>query len=166
MPKRITIPSILILIAAFIGFSWYTGALDGSTGESREEILNQRLVGARIECETEVEGYIVSGVTTDTGQRGFAVFEPSDGGGYKLMGDFAPAGGKTAVGKAALNGRGYDLFWPSSPDAAKAEITYASGGKKDVKTLEANGGILCCPAPQGTYTVSAVFYTADGEKCQ
>ncbi|MGN1098695.1 MAG: hypothetical protein ACI4SS_07350 [Clostridia bacterium] len=163
MPKRITIPAILIVIAAIIGFSLYTGALDGSTAESREEILNQKYVGSHIVTEEKIDGFVISGITTDVGEYGIAVFEPDGSKKYELQTAYLKNGVKTVIGKADINGTTYDLFWCNNPAAERAEITYTAGGKKEIIALDAKGNkILYHKAPDGNYTVNAVFYDIDG----
>ena len=162
MPKRMTIPAVLVVIAAIIGFSMYTGALDGSTSESREEILNQAIIGAHIVTEEEIDGYVVCGITTDSGEYGLAVFEPDDGG-FNLQTHFLRSADRGVIGSAEIDGRSYDLFWRNRYDLERAEITYTSGGGRDVKTLDATENrILCSESPSGNYTVSVRFYDVEG----
>lgn len=162
MPKRITIPSILIVIAAIIGFSLYTGEFDGATAQSREEILNRKYVGARIVSEEQIDNLIVSGITTDSGECGLAVFETKGNEKYELQAVYLKSGGDVIEGKAKSSVAAYDLFWLNRLDFERAELTYKSGGETEVAVLDVDGQIAWHKAPAESYTLTAVFYDADG----
>ncbi len=162
MPKSYTIPAIIVVIAAIIGFSVYQGELNGSTAESRGDILNQKYVGAHIVTEAEIDGWIVSGITIDSGEHGLAVFEPK-GGGYKLKECFLSGEGTAASGKTDIKNTAYDLFWYNRTDLKKAELTYSVGGTREVRTFSAEDNeIIFSEAPKGSYTVNAVYFDLDG----
>ena len=77
-----------ILIIPFVAYSaWnYFGKPDGSTVQSREELLENIPKGTdwKIAKETEFQNYIISGMYSSDGKSGIAVFEPLDNGKYKM----------------------------------------------------------------------------------
>ncbi len=167
MPKRYTISGIAVMIAAIIAWTWYMGTVDGSSVESRRELLSQKVVGAHVAAEFKGEGYIISGFTSDAGENGLAVFTHKGGGKYKLGDIFTEEKDSPVKASAKIDGENYDLFWLNSVDAASAQVTYSYGGKKDILDFDfKESSIICNPSPKGSYSVNVIWYDAKGNECR
>lgn len=167
MPKRYTISGIAVMIAAIIAWTWYMGTVDGSSAESRREILSQKVVGAHIVAELNGEDYIICGFTSDAGENGLAVFTHKGGGKYKLGDIFSVKKGSPVEASAKIGGANYDLFWLNSDMAASAQVTYSYEGKKDILDFDfKESSIICNPSPKGSYSVNAIWLDAEGNRCK
>ncbi len=166
MPKRYTITAIVVLIAAFIGFYVYQGTMDGSDMESRSQLLSQKVVGGHIVTEAKIDKYVISGITTDTGENGFAVFKPKGNGKYNLEKHYLTSG-KPVTYSVSIDQKPYDLFWYSGSEAVSAEISYIVNGKTQTQTFDAAGSpIIYSETPAGSSGVQAVYYDEAGNVCK
>ena len=75
---------ILFSITIGIPILKYCLRPDGSTMESREEILKDIPKGTNWKISTErlLDGYLITGIGSDNGKAGIAVFEPRANGKY------------------------------------------------------------------------------------
>ncbi len=165
MPKRYTITAIVVLIAAFIGFYVYQGTMDGSDRESRSQLLSQKVVGGHIVTEAKIDKYVISGITTDAGENGMAVFKPKGGGKYDLEKNYLTRG-KLVIYNVKIDQKSYDLFWYTGNEAVSAEVSYTVNGKKQTQTFDAAGSpIIYSETPAGSTWVEAVYYDEAGNVC-
>ena len=87
--KKILYLVIGILFIVMIGLPIlkYCFRPDGSTMESREEMLKDIPKGTNWKISTErlLDGYLITGIVSDNGKAGIAVFEPRGNGKYKMQ---------------------------------------------------------------------------------
>lgn len=104
-----------VLIILFLAYSaWnYFGKPDGSTVQSREELLENIPKGTdwKIAKETEFKNYIISGMYSSDGKSGIAVFEPLDNGNYKMSSRERRENDEIIISGYIIDGTWYDLVW-------------------------------------------------------
>ena len=141
---------------------------DGSTMESREKMLKDIPKGTNWTIATErlLDDYLITGIVSDNGKAGIAVFEPRGNGKYKLqtschrdMDDIIISG--TMVGDAW-----YDLIWFNGTQTERAEVTYTVTNEASQSTvyLSDNDTIICSLAPFKEYTLHVTYYDSEGNK--
>ena len=167
MKKRILIGIIIIavLIAAFLGYQYFT-APKGDTLESREELLQEAKAGAwHIQTETELAGYIVSGAYSDK-EVAIAVFAPEGEGKYRLQTTTVREPEEIIISGSMIDDKWYDLIWFNGTQSEYAEVVYTTGGEEQeplrFDTKEMN--IIFSEAPSNDYNIDVVYYDSEGNK--
>ncbi len=146
---------------------WQHTKPNGSTTESREELLNAALSKGEdwtIVRETEVEEHLVCGACSADNRAAIVVFEPSGNGKYVFS--TATCGDRKAVlfGGAVLNGDWYDLAWFCGEQTEYAEILYSVGGAAEpaLRYDTSNMEVLYHRNPKKEYSVRVCYYDAVG----
>ena len=161
---------LAVLIILFLGYStWnYLGKPDGSTIQSREELLANIPKGTawKIAKETEFKNYIISGMYSSDGKSGIAVFEPLDNGKYKMSSREWRENDEIIISGYIIDGTWYDLVWFNGAQTEHAEVIYTID---DVvqdpiihDTKEMN--IFINEAPSKDYRINVVYYDGTGNK--
>ena len=138
------------------------------TTDSRELRLREidRLETASIGQELTIDGYIISGYTTEYKQHGLAVFAPTTTGKYEYRTNALRYTNELVTLHTLIGQTWYDLFWANKPDLDYAEITYTVDGQA-VNTMTINAQdnkILCTEAPDESYKVQYYFVDKSGTR--
>ena len=167
--KRIPVAPLLVLIA-LVAVVWVGQSRpDGSTMESRQEILSEQVKNKstiEIVHERHLDAHIISAYTRSNGQHGLAVFESRGKGKYRLKTGVNRLQGELVIGHIILDEIPYNLFWADEENLDYAQITYTVGGKAgDPIRLDASGDpILLHEAPLEDYIVETVFFDRQGNR--
>ena len=119
-----------------------------------------------IAVEQELEEYILSGIYSDNGKSGIAVFKPNGHGTYKLISREWRDSDEIIISGFIADGTWYDIVWFNGASTNIAELTYTSEGEKP-ETLSFETGdmsIICNPAPSDAYSLEVVYYDKNGNK--
>lgn len=160
----ITIAVIGLLICYFINQS----KLNGSTLESRElrlkEISNLG-ESTNIDQEITIDGYIISGYTTDNNRYGLAVFVPAGNGKYDFQTNINGQKDELIFLDYTINTKLYTLVWANKADLDYAEITYTTEGKtgETIRLDAKNNKIIYTEAPSNDFSVKYRFIDENGK---
>lgn len=169
--KRRTIFLIIAIISlTFVCFAFYKyqAIPDGSTVESREELLKNTPQGTEwsIAVEQTIDDYIISGVYSTNGKSGIAVFEPIGNGKYKMFSREWRNNDEIIISGAIINNVWYDLIWYNGAATSYAEIKYTIAGDSShvINHNSESMAIFCNPAPAKDYSLDVVYYDEAGNK--
>lgn len=160
----ITIAVIGLLISYFINQS----KLNGSTLESRElrlrEISNLGEI-TTINQEITIDGYIISGYTTNNNRYGLAVFAPAGNGKYDFQTNINRQNDELIFLDYTINTKFYTLVWANKADLDYSEITYTIKGKtgETIKLDAKNNKIIYTEAPSNDFSVKYRFIDKNGK---
>ncbi len=159
-----------ILIILFLAYSlWsYFSKPDGSSVQSREELLENIPNGTewKIEKETEFKNYIISGMYSSDGKSGIAVFEPLANGKYKISLREWRENDEIIISGYIIDGTWYDLVWFNGAQTEYAEIIYTIDDVAqepiihDAKEMD----IFINESPAKDYSISVIYYDGTGNK--
>ncbi len=166
--NRIGIGYIIILSIFFITVISFNGKPDGSTLESREQLLESLPRGFKwkIASETELGNHIVSGIYSRDNKSGIALFMPNGDKEYRLLARQWRDTDDIIISNFVVDNVWYDIVWFNGAQTEYAEITYTYDGKKhepiihNSKEME----IFINPAPSSDYALSVVYYDNEGNK--
>lgn len=140
----------------------------GITVSEREELLQDFPKGEdwKIVREETVENYIISGAVSRDGLEGLAVFKPSGKNGYRLSSRAWNQQGEVLITGAMIHETWYELIWFYGAETEYAEIVYTleNQEKKEMRHSSEHGEIFCAPAPDGSFSVHAVYYDSEGNQ--
>ena len=168
--KKILYLVIGILFIVMIGrpILEYCLRPDGSTMESREKILKDIPKGTNWEISTErlLDGYLITGIVSDNGKSGIAVFEPRGKGEYKLQTFYHREMDDVIITGTMIDDAWYDLVWFNGAQTERAEVTYTVTNEASQSTvyLLDNDTIICSLAPFKDYTLHVTYYDIEGNK--
>ncbi len=167
MKKKGLIIGILIVLF-FLGYPvyQYCSIPDGSTVESREELLKDipKGTGWKIAVEQSLEDYLVCGTYSTDDKIGIAVFEPVGNGKYKLFSREWRPFDEVIISGVMIAGKWYDIVWFNGATTSYAELTYTYGGKTEKLTFDTEKAqIICNPCDAKEYTLRAVYYDSEGK---
>ena len=169
MKKALFIFLIFIAVILAFGVYSYFTIPDGSTIESREELLQEKLKGKPwlISVEQKIDNYMVSGIYSGYDESGLAVFEPKGNGKYKLQTHVTRDNDRIIITNSYIGGQWYDIVWFNGAKTDYAEITYTLDGIKqetiihDAKNME----IFINQAPTNDeYKIDVAYYDNAGNK--
>lgn len=166
--KKFIIAAIIIAAVALIWFVFIREAVpDGSTRESREEILTGfKGEGWSISTETEAGGYIVSGACGPGDEVSLEVFEPLGGGKYGMQSSVNRKRDEILMGMVMAEGRSYELVWFCGAQTEHADITLRLNDSGEVITHRfdtSDGGIICFESPDSNdFNMQVVYYDKEG----
>lgn len=133
-PMKKPIFTFAVILAFIVGFGaiQYFNRPDGSTLESREELLQERSKGKLwlISVEQKTDNYIISGIYSGYDESGLAVFEPKGIGKYKLQTRVFRDNDRIITTSSYIGGQWYDIVWFNGAKTEYAEITYTLDGVK------------------------------------
>lgn len=160
---------VVIIIAMCFGSISYYIQPDGSTLESREELLQERSKGKLwlISVEQKTDNYIISGIYSGYDESGLAVFEPKGNGKYKLQTRVFRDNDRIITTSSYIGGQWYDIVWFNGARTDYAEITYTLDGVKQEPIIHNSKGmeIFIHPAPTNDeYGIDVVYYDSEGNK--
>lgn len=168
MKKSIIVCAVLLAFIVGIGVVQYFNRPDGSTLESREEIVAEFPRGKewKISVEQKFDDYIISGIYSRDGMSGIAIFEPKDNGKYKLYSREWRDQDEIVITGATFNGVWHDIIWFNGAKTDYAEITYTHDGKVQEPIIHNSKGmeIFINPAPAKDYSIDVVYYDSEGNK--
>lgn len=156
---------LIILIVAYSAWNYF-GKPDGSTVQSREELLENIPKGTdwKIAKETEFQNHIISGMYSSDGKSGIAVFEPLDNGTYKMSSREWRENDEVIISGYIIDGTWYNLVWFNGAQTEYAEIIYTIDGEEqepivcDTKDMD----VLVNESPAKDYSMSVVYYDENG----
>lgn len=162
----ILIAVIVLLALCFAAFFFLQSQPDGSTVESREEQLREmpKNLNWNIVSEVELEGYLISAVSTST-QDGIAIFEPKGEGRYQCYSVSYGPRGTIMVDHPLLGDTWYELFWLNQPDLDYLQLTYTiEDVRNDPIQIDAKDGrILYHESPDAdSFSIDIVYYDIHG----
>ena len=159
---------VVIMVVMCIGSISYYIQPDGSTLESREELLQERSKRKLwlISVEQKTDNYIISGIYSGYDESGLAVFEPKGNGKYKLQTRVFRDNDRIITTSSYIGGQWYDIVWFNGAKTDYAEITYIYDGKKQEPIIHNAKGmeIFINPAPAKDYSINVVYYDDAGNK--
>ena len=159
---------ILFIIMIGIPILKYCLRPDGSTMESREEMLKDIPKGTNWKISTErlLDGDLITGIVSDNGKAGIAVFEPRGNGKYKLQTSYHRNQDEIIIGGVIIEEEWYDLIWFNGTQTERAEVTYTVTNEASQSTvyLSDNDAIICSLAPFKEYTLHITYYDSEGNK--
>lgn len=160
---------VVIMVVMCIGSISYYIQPDGSTLESREELLQERSKGKLwlISVEQKIDNYIISGIYSGYDESGLAVFEPKGNGKYKLQTRVFRENDRIITTSSYIGGQWYDIVWFNGAKTDYAEITYTLDGVKQEPIIHNSKGmeIFIHPAPTNDeYGIDVVYYDSEGNK--
>lgn len=160
---------VVIMVVMCIGSISYYIQPDGSTLESREELLQERSKGKLwlISVEQKIDNYIISGIYSGYDESGLAVFEPKGNGKYKLQTRVFRDNDRIITTSSYIGGQWYDIVWFNGAKTDYAEITYTLDGVKQEPIIHNSKGmeIFIHPAPTNDeYGIDVVYYDSEGNK--
>jgi len=166
--NRIGIGYIIVLSIFFITVISFNGKPDGSTLESREQLLESLPRGFKwkIALETELGNHIVSGIYSCDNKSGIALFMPNGDKKYRLLARQWRDTDDIIISNFVVDNVWYDIVWFNGAQTEYAEITYTYDGKKhepiihNSKEME----IFINPAPSSDYAMNVVYYDNEGNK--
>lgn len=161
----ITIVIIGILISCFVNQI----KLNGSTLKSRE--LRLRKISklgetTTIEQEISIDGYIISGYTTNNNQHGLAVFTPTGNGKHEFQQNINKHNDELIFLDYYINSKFYTIVWANKADLDYAEITYTVEDKtgETIKLDAQNDKIIYTQAPSSNhYSLEYRFIDKNGK---
>lgn len=160
----IIITIILLAILGYGAFQYYSQP-DGSTLESREEILKGTPKGIEwnIAQEQEFNGYLLSSIYADN-KSGIAVFEPIGNAKYKLVSREWRDAEDIVTSGFSIDGEWYDIIWFNGAETSSAEITYSVNGKENEPIVfdTSDMKIICVQAPAKDYSLEVKYYDDNG----
>ncbi len=163
----IIIAVLVIIIVGIAAFSYF-GKPDGSTLESREEMLAAFPKGKdwKISIEQKLGDFIISGIYSRDGMSGIAVFEPTGNGKYKLCSREWRDSDDIVISGILIDKIWYDIVWFNGAKTDYAEITYTVDGKEQEAIRHNAKGmeIFINPAPAKDYNLHVVYYDDVGNK--
>lgn len=164
----IVIIAIILIAIVGIGVVQYFNRPDGSTLESREEIVAEFPKGKdwKISVEQEFNDYIISGIYSRDGMSGIAVFEPYGNGKYKLYSREWRDQDEIVITGAIFGDVWHDIVWFNGAKTDYAEIAYTYDGKVQEPIIHNSKGmeIFINPAPEKDYSLDVVYYDSEGNK--
>lgn len=160
---------VVIMVVMCIGSISYYIQPDGSTLESREELLQERSKGKLwlISVEQKIDNYIISGIYSGYDESGLAFFEPKGNGKYKLQTRVFRDNDRIITTSSYIGGQWYDIVWFNGAKTDYAEITYTLDGVKQEPIIHNSKGmeIFIHPAPTNDeYGIDVVYYDSEGNK--
>lgn len=160
---------VVIIIAMCFGSIPYYIQPDGSTLESREELLQERSKGKLwlISVEQKIDNYIISGIYSGYDESGLAVFEPKGNGKYKLQTRVFRDNDRIITTSSYIGGQWYDIVWFNGAKTDYAEVTYTLDGVKQEPIIHNSKGMefFIHPAPTNDeYGIDVVYYDSEGNK--
>ena len=169
MRKYIIVFAIILAVMVFIGAFHYFDRPDGSTLESREELLQERSKGKLwlISVEQKIDNYIISGIYSGYDESGLAVFEPKGNGKYKLQTRVFRDNDRIITTSSYIAGQWYDIVWFNGAKTDYAEVTYTLDGVKQDPIIHNSKGmeIFIHPTPTNNeYGINVVYYDSEGNK--
>lgn len=119
-----------------------------------------------IATEITIDGYLISGYSSENGKYGLAIFEPKEDETYEFSGNYSVESDQVLFGNTTINGKQYDLFWANQADLEYAEITYSNSGEPaEPLKLDATGNqIVYNEAPSNDYSVAYAFVDMNGNR--
>lgn len=170
MKKKSFLIVVAIVLIAIVGIGTvqYFGEPDGSTLESREELLRGMPKGVvwKIAIEKNMNDHIISGIYSKGNLSGIAVFEPVGSDKYKLQTRVIREQDEIIITGSFIGGKWYDLVWFNGAQTDYAEIIYTIDGheqeliKHDAKGMD----VFVNPAPEKDYSINVVYYDNMGNK--
>ena len=163
--KKVAVIVATILCFLGIGFYQVSQRADGSTVESREEILRSLPIGTRLKIakEQNMDQYLLSCVYSES-QTGIAIFEQNGRGHYKLVSMECRDVDDIIISGCFIQNQWYDLIWFNGASTDYAEVIYDVDGVRDnpiiFDTSEMN--IICSKAPAKSYSLEVKYYDNDG----
>ena len=159
---------ILFIITIGIPILKYWLRPDGSTMDSREEMLKDLPKGTNWKISTErlLDDCLITGIVSDNGKAGIAVFEPRGDGKYKLRTSYYRDQEDIIIGGTLIGDDWYDLIWFNGAQTERAEVTYTVANEASQSTvyLSDNDTIICSLAPFKEYTLHVTYYDSEGNK--
>ncbi len=156
----------LLVIFIVVGiFKYYFNVPDGSTIVSREEMMKDLPKGNNwtTAIEKSFEDCIISGIYSDKGKSGIAVFSSKKNGKYKLVSREWRENDQIIISSAFVNGDWYDIIWFNGAQTEYAEITYNISGKEQKLIHNSqNMEIFVNPSPDTDYSINVVYYDKEG----
>ncbi len=168
--KRIIFLVLGIILIMLIGspIISYCMRPNGSTMESREQMLKDlpKDTNWTIVTERLLDGYLITGIVSDNGKAGIAVFEPKGDGKYKLSTSYHRDWDDVIIGGTLIGDVWYDLVWFNGAQTERAEVTYTVPNEASQSTvyLSDNDTIICSPSPFENYTLHVIYYDSEGNK--
>ena len=160
---------VVIMVVMCIGAISYYIQPDGSTFESREELLQERSKGKLwlISVEQKIDNYIISGIYSGYDESGLAVFEPKGNGKYKLQTRVFRDNDRIITTSSYIGGQWYDIVWFNGAKTDYAEITYTLDGVKQEPIIHNSKEmeIFIHPAPTNDeYGIDVAYYDSEGNR--
>ena len=116
MRKRLLRAGVIFIVIAAIMAVFYNFTLSpqGTTTESREEILNTTIstgTNWTIATETEIEGHIISAAYSTDNKVSLAIFKPAENGGYEFQTSTNRNADEIIISNVVFNQNTYYLVW-------------------------------------------------------
>lgn len=166
MKKYIFAFAIILAVIFGIGAVQYFNNPDGSSIESREELLKGIPKGSdwKIATETGMNGYIISGIYSSDGKSGIAVFEPDGEDNYKLYSREWRDNDRIIISGVYIDNIWFDLVWFNGAKTDYAEITYTIDGVRQKPVIHNAKGmeIYIGTAPAKDYSMEVIYHDLEG----
>lgn len=164
----ITVLSAIILLTAVIAWSINQSNYNGSTEESREQIINKDKKGAVITTEIKIEDYIISGLSLSDGKYGIAVFAPSGSERYKLQTRTFKEKDEILTFTQFINGKDYLIIWQNQGMMEYAEVIFTVDNKEysPLRLDATQNQLLYCESPglENDFSANVSYYDLKGNK--
>lgn len=162
MQKKVLYILVVVIFAVFgYGTYRYCSQPDGSTVESREEMLKGTPKGTEwnISKEQELGDYLLSSIYSNA-KSGIAIFEAVGNGKYKLASREWRNSDEIVVSGFRIDKEWYDLIWFNGAETDHAEITYSVNGVANEPIIfnVSDMRIICSKAPAKDYTLTVKYY--------
>ena len=159
--KNLLIIIGVVVLFVSIGFFSFSNLKkeDGSTIESRENILKEQDSFMHITSEIELDNYLIGAITSNN-KIGISIFESENNGKYRFLMQLL-----TTEDVVFHTFKEYDLFWCNKEDLDYAMVTYTVEGivqepiKIDVKDYK----VSYLKSPQAkSYSYKVEYYDKNG----
>ena len=164
--KKLLISGVVVLTLFFCGIYIFLSKPDGTTIESRKDLISKNMNGQiwNISTETEIDGYIISATYGDNQKSGIAIFKPTKNGKYKFQSHFWNDNDTIILTTLITEKNSYNLVWFNGALTSYAEITYTSNGQfLETKKFNTEGKpILYNISPKDEYEIKIRYYDENG----
>ena len=154
----------ILAVSAYGAYRYYSKP-NGSTVESREELLNSTSEGIKwkIAQEQKLEDYLVSSIYSST-KSGIAVFKANGDEKYKLAFKKWGNSDEIVTYELIIGEEWYDLIWFNGAETAYAEIIYSVDGAENEPIIfdVSDMRVICSKAPAKDYILTVRYYDNDG----
>lgn len=166
MKKKSIILLVLIALCVLgVGLYRFFQIPDGSTVESREEMLKGIPQGTQwnIAQDQALDNYLLSCIYSDS-KSGIAVFESNGNEKYKLVSREWRDADDIVISGFIIGNQWYDLIWFNGASTSYAEVIYTIDGVKAEPTIfdASDMKIICSKAPAKDYSLEVKYYDNDG----
>ena len=166
--KKVIIAIMILIASVGIEAVKYYNQPDGSTLQSREEIVAEFPKGKdwKILVEQEFSGFIISGIYSRDGMSGIAVFEPVGNGKYKLYSREWRDQDDIVVTGITIDHMWHDIVWFNGAKTDYAEITYTFNGKtgETIRYKLKGMEIFINPVPAKDHRLNVVYCDPEGNQ--